>query len=521
MTSTWKTMPSFVAVDTTSISKGRSEQTKNGSKTENKLTTPTPGPPISRLEKLRAKIHKNPWDSVSWTAYLAEASTKNDNSVIRQAFDEHLAQFPTSAKNWISYLEFEQNNKAYDKIDTIYNTCLRSVLSCELWKNYLNYIKRTHSPGLVPTDRKAEAHAIVERAFEFVLQNVGMDKESGTIWADYIHFIKSSEFDLGDVIVESEYIALCEFKYYLFDPFITSSQLEEQQNNEKMRRIFHRALVTPLSNIEQLWKEYDTFENKLDKLLAKKIISGRHQAYMTARFALKELRNMMEGIEKMQKFWVATPPEWSDRDVKLSYLWKRYIAWEKSNPLKYEDKALIHSRVMFVYKSALLMLRHFPEIWHDAGSFLIESGRLDEASIFLKQGVEALPRSLLLSFALAELEEQRKKDYETEIKPIFETLLQNLDNQITLTNERYDEERKKMKAAFDASDEQTSIEGNNGMVDAEMKERERSKQREREKQFDVKVEERRRKEIDSLKKCVTLTWIAFMKIARRTQVFTL
>jgi hypothetical protein len=38
-----------------------------------------------------------------------------------------------------------------------------------------------------------EARAIIEKAYEYVLSNVGIDKDAGPIWADYIYFLKSAE----------------------------------------------------------------------------------------------------------------------------------------------------------------------------------------------------------------------------------------------------------------------------------------------------------------------------------------
>lgn len=50
-----------------------------------------------------------------------------------------------------------------------------------------------------------------------------------------------------------------------------------------MRKIFHKAVHTPIMNIEEIWKEYDSFENNLSKLTAKKFIADKAGGYMTAR----------------------------------------------------------------------------------------------------------------------------------------------------------------------------------------------------------------------------------------------
>jgi cleavage stimulation factor subunit 3 len=57
-------------------------------------------------------------------------------------------------------------------------------------------------------------------------------------------------------------------------------------------------------------------------------------------------------------------------------LWQKYIAWERSNPLRVEDQALITRRVMFAYEQCLLCLGHHANIWYEAALFLQESSRL-------------------------------------------------------------------------------------------------------------------------------------------------
>lgn len=57
-------------------------------------------------------------------------------------------------------------------------------------------------------------------------------------------------------------------------------------------------------------------------------------------------------------------------------LWKKYIAWEKSNPLRSEDTALVTRRVMFAFEQCLLCVGHHPDIWYEAAQFLDISSKL-------------------------------------------------------------------------------------------------------------------------------------------------
>ena len=82
----------------------------------------------------------------------------------------------------------------------------------------------------------------------------------------------------------------------------------------------------------------------------------------------------------------------SQEEYKQVELWHSYINWEKSNPLKVEDPALIAKRVMFAYEQSLLCLGHHPDIWYEAATFLQESsktlqekGDVDSSKLFLEQ----------------------------------------------------------------------------------------------------------------------------------------
>jgi len=120
--------------------------------------------------------------------------------------------------------------------------------------------------------------------------------------------------------------------------------------------------------------------------------------------------------------------------------------------------------------------------------------------------------SLLLNFSLAEMLESLKRDY-SEIEKIFEALLTALENQHQTINADFDKEREQLLEALtvpvNVNDQDT--------WDGEKRESEREAQKQREKQVDQKVEVWRKKEVSKIKQAVTLTWIVYMRVARRCQ----
>ncbi|KAI9336838.1 hypothetical protein DFJ73DRAFT_18216 [Zopfochytrium polystomum] len=381
------------------------------------------------------------------------------------------------------FIEFEQRQKALDRVEQIFTRCLRKVNSLEMWRYYLNYIRRTHSPATAPAEKRAEARQIITQAFELVLANVGLDKEAGSLWAEYLAFLKASE---------------------------TTSMYEEQVKMDSQRKVFHRALVIPLSNIEAIWKDYDLFENGLNKLTAKKLLSEKSSGYMTARTAYREMKNLMATIDGSAKTWNAVPPSFNESECTLLEAWKKFIAWEKSNPLRIEDASAVAARVVYAFKSALSMLRFFPEIWNDAASYLVELGREEDAIAMLTEATEIMPRSLLLHFSLAEIKESAKKDF-SEITSLFDALIANLETGINELNARFDEEKERLTAKLAAEAPKDTSEW-----DGEMRELDRGRQRQADAEIG-KIDEAREQELMVARKGYSLAWIIYMRIARRCQ----
>ena len=76
-------------------------------------------------------------------------------------------------------------------------------------------------------------------------------------------------------------------------------------------------------------------------MFVEKAISDRSKDYMNARRVAKEFEVITRGLNRNAP---ATPPTSSAEEVRQVDLWKRYISWEKGNPLKSEDSTLVIKR---------------------------------------------------------------------------------------------------------------------------------------------------------------------------------
>lgn len=133
----------------------------------------------------------------------------------------------------------ELANNELRRVEGIFQRCLLSVLSVEICSLYLDYIRRINN---LATDAGGRARAIISQAYEFVLNHVGIDKESTKIWQDYILFIKSGPGTVG------------------------GTAWQDQQKMDHLRKVYQRVICIPIRDVDQLWREYDQFEMSLNKL---------------------------------------------------------------------------------------------------------------------------------------------------------------------------------------------------------------------------------------------------------------
>lgn len=87
-----------------------------------------------------------------------------------------------------------------------------------------------------------KAYKIISDSFNFALNNVGKDKDSGRLWQEYIDFVKSGPGVVGGM------------------------GWQDTQKMDALRAAYQKAIAVPTSALNSLWKEYDSFETGLSKI---------------------------------------------------------------------------------------------------------------------------------------------------------------------------------------------------------------------------------------------------------------
>jgi len=122
-------------------------------------------------------------------------------------------------------------------------------------------------------------------------------------------------------------------------------------------------------------------------------------------------------------------------------IWKKWIAWEKEDPLVLEadEPATFKQRILHCYRQALMALRFVPEMWVDAAEWCfrnqIAQNNQDTGLEFLTQGIAANPESVLLALKHADRIESThvggesddaKREFATAVRQPYNKVLDRL-----------------------------------------------------------------------------------------------
>ncbi|XP_050379051.1 cleavage stimulation factor subunit 77 isoform X2 [Argentina anserina] len=321
--------------------------------------------------------------------YNVEATENQANEALRlpiteaaAIYEQILTVFPTAAKYWKQYVEAQIAVNNDDATKQIFSRCLLICLQVPLWRCYIRFIRKVNDK------RGVEGQEETRKAFDFMLSYV--DIASGPVWMEYIAFLKSLQ---------------------------ALSTQEESQRMTAVRKAYQRAIITPIHHIEQLWKDYESFENSVSRHLAKGLLSEYQPKFNSARAVYRERKKYVDEIDLNM---LAVPPTGSYKEELQWIAWKKLLGFEKGNPQRI-DNGSSNKRIIFTYEQCLMYLYHYPDIWYDYAMWHANSGSIDAAIKVFQRALKALPDSEMLRYAYAELEESRGAIQPT--KKIYENLL--------------------------------------------------------------------------------------------------
>lgn len=287
------------------------------------------------------------------------------------------------AKMWLEYAQWEQSNDEIQRVEQILGGSLQQVLDIDMWRFYLDFIRR-RTPLI--NDPDGSKRALISQVFDAVLDKVGIDPDAGELWREYVEFIKTG-------------------------PGNTSgSGWQDLQKVDLMRKAYQRAISLPHEDLVKLWKEYDQFETNINRQAGRKNLNEQGPSYMTAKAARTQLDSRISGLDRtsLPKLPPVYGCQGEDEFGEQVERWRDWIALEKADELVLKgenDGVGYRQRVIYVLKQATMSLRFYPEIWYDAAAWCFEQERADmtdEGEKFLDEGIKANPESVLLALKKAD-----------------------------------------------------------------------------------------------------------------------
>ncbi|KAJ8102479.1 hypothetical protein POJ06DRAFT_244736 [Lipomyces tetrasporus] len=422
---------------------------------------------------------------------IAEYVKRGKIDSARDGYERSLKLYPTVASQWIAYADMEQSAGEFTKAEEVYRRAVEAVTSLLIWEHYLTYVRRRNN---VITDGETARRAIIQ-AFEVVASKVGIDVRSGKVWKDYIDFIKSSPDG--------------------------QSTWETQQKMDLLRKVFQRVVCIPVENLENLWQDYNLFENSLNKTTARKFLADRAPAYMTARSCLKELQQTSSTLDRDL---IPVRPRWRESELGQLALWNRWISWELTDPLGFtsEDgkggvpggKEQLIERVLYAYRQALQPLRFYPQIWFDASEYCASVDMPDLQLSFLRDGAAANPGSSLLHFRLAEVYELTKK--REDAKKTYQSLAASIIKEIKMAEEICEEKKNALQSREETKSIYSTTDGK--PKDDDDEEQVLDNKRDHGLELKIKrVEEKGQERLAELSKDLTLCNTMYMRAMKRME----
>mmetsp|Transcript_66290 Transcript_66290/g.176855 ORF Transcript_66290/g.176855 Transcript_66290/m.176855 type:complete len:700 (+) Transcript_66290:31-2130(+) len=365
-----------------------------------------------------------------------------------EVFEEVVGRYPTSAKYWKKYAEWEIASGRYDLALQVFHRCVFHVLNVDLWKLYVLF--------MVTWRPLHEALAAYEAAIELV----GQDVRSTTLWTDFIAILKrwhnARARDVKRERVVSGQIAplvraeACEAlrrletqaaaesvretvgtgpqsdkaveeavksmtsedKSKLLDAKLSALDLPAAEkvggvDPELIRSAYVRAVCTPLDDIVSVWAGWGNFEADFsNKGLAAKVMAQFQPRYEAARKVAGELQKLYDGLDTTQP---ALPVKAMTTTMaqNLRKKWNTILLYEKSNPLAFPPNNL-GARVAFVYQQCLLQCGYHVDFGFGFCTWLDQTGQQAEALQVLEVVVRRYaPKDVLLRLTLAQIHEER------------------------------------------------------------------------------------------------------------------
>jgi cleavage stimulation factor subunit 3 len=125
-------------------------------------------------------------------------------------------------------------------VEVLFSKSVPLVPYVPLYSSYIDFIRRRYN---LTTDQSGQNRQIITQAYEFVLDQVGIDVSSGRLWLDYLEMLKTGPGTIG------------------------GTNWQDLQKMDTLRKVYQRAVSIPHNTTLEIWREYNKFEIGINKVI--------------------------------------------------------------------------------------------------------------------------------------------------------------------------------------------------------------------------------------------------------------
>ncbi len=235
-------------------------------------------------------------------------------------------------------------------------------------------------------------------AYETALSNgASFVYNNDIIWKQYLKYVKSWN------IMTTSTTSINNTSMSTTNPMpeVTINHMLHSKQKELLRSIYQRIVTLPMTGLDNLWMEYESYEKAQSEQLASALIAEYMPKYQHARSVYLE-RNRVYNIHELRMGKVATPPAdyrshgqssssitgtvggstnaassganktFTEEEIKSEIIeemvllskWKKRCSYERTNPERLSNSDLT-MRIRQCFKDTVCAFMRHVEVWHE------------------------------------------------------------------------------------------------------------------------------------------------------------
>ena len=329
-----------------------------------------------RIKELSNILAQNPYDYQTHVDRIGLLSQAGELDQLREAREKFASLYPLTPKLWLSWISDEQrmatSPEEKRQVANLLNRAVKDYLSVDLWLEYCQFSLN----GIGTPEGVKEARSVFERA----VVAAGVHVANGTfIWEAYREFENA----------------------------LLTMQPGNEEQMDRVDKVFRRQLAVPLANMEATFGEYQEWLKENKRLPMDKNVERNFKTCLNMLTPRLELEDKLDNIKSGD----ADP----QKDLMARVIYREYLELElkEANPV----------RVQSIFERRATDHCLNPDLWVEYVDYLESKLKVPEVSLAVfERAVQNCPWSVTLWIKFLRALERHKCE-KTKVVAIMEQAL--------------------------------------------------------------------------------------------------